>query len=85
MANHGEFNKFTKKLKGREFYCKTLYDLYWNQLRFGTSKVYLSEEVDEVLKQLKELFDNQEDKIVREKKRAEDSELENYKLKRKKK
>jgi hypothetical protein len=85
MANHGKFNKIVKRLDGRQFKCKTFYDYYWEPTMNGKYEVYLKQEVDAILKELKEIFDNQEDEIVRQKKRADDLTLENYKLNRRKK
>jgi len=85
MANHGKFNKVVKRLDGRQFKCKTFYDYYWDPVMNGKYEVYLKQEVDAILKELKEIYDNQEDEILIQKKRAEDSELEAYKLKQRKK
>lgn len=81
MANHSKFNKIIKRLEGRQFKCKTFYDYYWDPVINGKYEVYLKQEVDAVLKELREIYDNQEDEIVRQKRRAEDSELETYKFK----
>jgi len=86
MADNTEFNKIVKKLNERHLFCKTFYDSYWgNQLYIGQNDVYLKKEVDKILKELKELFDKQQDEFLKNKKRANDLELENYKLKRRKK
>lgn len=81
MANHREFNKIVRRLKGRQWFCKTFYDNYWIQNKLGKNEVYLKEEVDNNLKELRELFDNQEDEIIKQKKKADDLQLENYQLK----
>jgi hypothetical protein len=85
MANHIKFNKIVKKLDDRQFKCKTFYDSYWNLIMNNKREVYLKEEVDAVLKNLKEMYDEQEDEIIRLKKKADDFMLENYQLKKRKK
>jgi FtsZ-binding cell division protein ZapB len=81
MANHGKFNKIVNRLYGRQFKCKTFYDYYWEIVMNGKYEVYLKPEIDEIIKELKEVYDTQEDEIAKQKKRAEDLELENYQLK----
>lgn len=84
MTNHSEYNKIIKRLDGRHFRCKTFYDYYWEPVMNCKYEIYLKQEVDAILKQLKELYESQKDKIDELKKKNNDLELENYKLKRRK-
>ena len=83
MANHLKFNKIIRKLDRRQLFCKAFYDNYMNQIKIekGNNEVYFKKEVDNSIEQLKELYDEQQDEIVRQKKKADDLSLENYQLK----
>ena len=86
MANHSRYNKIIRKLNGRSFRCKTFYDIQINQVLYiKPADVFLKKEVEEMLNELRLLFEEQEDKIVVLERKASDLEVENYGLKRKKK
>lgn len=86
MADHGKFNKITKKLHGRQFKCKTFYDVHFDQVVLNKKNgVYLMEEVDEVIENLRKMFEELKDELVRKEKIAYNLEIENFALKRRKK
>lgn len=80
MANHNQYNKIVKRLDGRIFFCKKFYDYYGNDLGIPSNEVYLKSNVQEILAQVKEIYDSQQEELLKQKKRAEDFEIENYKL-----
>lgn len=84
MTNHSKFNRVIRKLYGRNFYCKSFYDSYGNKIDINKYEVYLKKEVDDMIKELRELYEEQQDEVLVQKRKASDKELENYQLKRKK-
>jgi hypothetical protein len=86
MANHIQFNKIVHRLKDRNFYCKTFYEPEWHKaITLNSQQVYLKSDIDDIIDDLKSLYDSQENIIRDLKKKINDTELENYKLKKEKK
>jgi len=81
MTNHVQFNKISSKLKGRQFWCKNLYDNRYfdkNSNDLGKNEVYLKQEIDDIIDEFRIIFEQQQDEIVKQKRRADMLELEEY-------
>ena len=81
MTNHVQFNKISKKIKGRQFWCKNLYDNHFYQKNgndLGKNEVYLKKEMDDVINEFRILFEEQQDEIIKQRRRADMLELEEY-------